>query len=333
MGNKRYEIVTFLRGFSILAIILFHYLMYANLKPPFNKLIYGGGTGVHVFILLSGFGLYLSDKKNPLPFFHFLKKRLVKIYIPYIIIVSLTALISFFIPLYKNSMHAFLGHIFLYKMFDEAIIGSYGYPLWFISMLIQFYLLFKVFVFFIKKFPTILFFTICLILSIFWSFIVIRTGHSTVRVWNSFFLQYLWEFSLGMILADKITNLEEIVIRIKNRKPPLFTLFFLLIGISACIIYGYLAIKTGTIGKTLNDIPALFGFSFIAIFIYLLNIKPIIRFLHFTGEISFQIYLLHMLIFDLFTFFYSPSIVSIMFSLLLSYILGFYFKKLSDRFF
>ncbi len=32
--------------------------------------------------------------------------------------------------------------LFLYKMFDNDLIGTYGYQLWFISTIIQFYLLF-----------------------------------------------------------------------------------------------------------------------------------------------------------------------------------------------
>lgn len=39
-------------------------------------------------------------------------------------------------------------------------------------------------------------------ISLLWSTIVGLTGHAEERVWNSFFLQYLWEFCLGMKLAE-----------------------------------------------------------------------------------------------------------------------------------
>ena len=40
-----------------------------------------------------------------------------------------------------------------------------------------------------------------LAISILWSTIVGLLGYAEERVWNSFFLQYLWEFCLGMELA------------------------------------------------------------------------------------------------------------------------------------
>jgi len=142
MNIKKIEIVEFLKGFSIFTIIIYHLLQTLKMQDISGKLIAFGGIGVHLFVLLSGFGLYLSHINKPLPFLDFLKKRFTKVYFPYIIIVFGSAIIAIIIPIFKNSLYAFFGHVFLYKMFDESIIGSYGYPLWFISMIIQFYLVF-----------------------------------------------------------------------------------------------------------------------------------------------------------------------------------------------
>ena len=80
------------------------------LPPALARMINFGGTGVHTFIFVSGFGLYLSHLRHPLPFGAFLKKRFSKIYVPYIIIVTVSAVISLFIPVFTNSAYAFFGH-------------------------------------------------------------------------------------------------------------------------------------------------------------------------------------------------------------------------------
>ena len=51
-----------------------------------------GGSGVHVFILCSVFGLYLSHLNNPLRYANFLKKRFLKVYWTYAYIVILYSL-------------------------------------------------------------------------------------------------------------------------------------------------------------------------------------------------------------------------------------------------
>ena len=54
-----------------------------------------GGSGVHVFLLCSGFGLYYSYLKKNVNSTQFIKRRFLKIYIPYIIVVLVSAMIPF----------------------------------------------------------------------------------------------------------------------------------------------------------------------------------------------------------------------------------------------
>lgn len=42
---------------------------------------------------------------------------------------------------------------------------------------------------------------ISLLVSLIWATIITYLGINDERIWNSFFLQYLWEFVLGMWLA------------------------------------------------------------------------------------------------------------------------------------
>lgn len=290
MHVKRLDIIEFLKGYSIFTIIVYHYLQAARLPSPYDQLISFGGTGVHLFVLLSGFGLYLSYLHKPLPYAAHIRKRVSKIYIPYIVVVLISAFISLFIPLFENSWYALGGHIFLYKMFDESIVASYGYPLWFISMILQFYIVFYAIIFFAERMKSMWFILCCAALSIFWMAFVIGIGESSSRIWNSFFLRYLWEFALGMVIAAIYKKHGD------NLPFDIRSAYFLVAGVAGCILYAFLALEGGEVGRMLNDFPALVGYGALAVWIFKLNMKPVNDFFIFTGKISFALYLLHFMI-------------------------------------
>jgi len=324
-GARKLQVVEFLKGYAIFTIIVFHCLQALKLPEPFSQLIFFGGTGVHLFILLSGFGLYLSYLNKPLPYSVFIKKRAGKIYFPYIGVVVLSAIISLFIPIYENSLYALGGHVFLYKMFDESIMGSYGYPLWFISTILQFYIAFYAIVFFLRKFSYKYFLLLCFALSMGWIFFVLAIGKEPERVWNSFFLRYLWEFALGMVIASKLKeNNYQLPF---NAKP----WYFLVIGVINCALYAFLALKGGHIGKLLNDIPALIGYSGIAVWIYQLCVGPINKFFLFTGRISYPLYLLHFLVLllGLYLLRALPGVAIVTIALLVTYLASVTYHKVT----
>ena len=141
MANQnRYEIIDFANGFSILTIVLMHFIQnFMNYIPHAVSLAATvGGSGVHVFIFCSGFGLYLSYLKNSVNYGSFLKSRFLKIYVPYIMIIVISALVPY---MYQESdrIVALLSHLFLFKMFMPQYEESFGGQFWFISTIIQFY--------------------------------------------------------------------------------------------------------------------------------------------------------------------------------------------------
>lgn len=108
-----------------------------------------GGAGVHVFIHCNGFGLYLSHLRKPLSYADFIKRRMLKVYLPYLFII----IVSFFYFGHSVSSYdwSLLGsHVFQYKMFIERYENSWG-QMWFVSTIIQFYLCWPLIVFFSKK--------------------------------------------------------------------------------------------------------------------------------------------------------------------------------------
>jgi len=300
-----------------------------HLPSVIAQLINFGGTGIHTFIFTSGFGLYLSHLKKPLVYQQFLKKRATKIYTPYIIVVILSAVLSIFIPIYDNSLYALLGHVFLYKMFDDTIIGSYGYQLWFISTIIQFYLIFPALVQLKKLLTDRFFIATGILITICWALIIYFAGVSEMRVWGSFFLQYVWEFMLGMVCAERFYRNGYGFW--KQKKAVL-----IVIALVGLCLYGLMALRLGPKGRIFNDFPALFGYTALALLIFSLHINWVNRFILFTSKISYPLFLIHILVlrliqitceYFLFSFSWAVSIITLLFCYLAAFLLFKIFKQ------
>lgn len=135
---KHFGIIDFLRGYSIFTIVLMHLLL-GNVTGAFSKTLLFGGAGVHVFILCSGFGLYLSYLKKPLRYSDFLKRRFGKVWTPYAIAVLLWG-VWYLMKDGTFPLKEVASHLLLYKMFSTELDTSLCYPYWFISTIVQFYL-------------------------------------------------------------------------------------------------------------------------------------------------------------------------------------------------
>ena len=129
MNSRRLIVVDFLRGFSIFTIVLMHLVQSFPLPGFLQKATSLGGAGVHVFILCSGFGLYLFSRYKPLTYGQFLKRRFSKVYVPYLIVVLISAL-YFGLICNQDVLMQLLGSVFLFKMFVMSTIACYVvYPL------------------------------------------------------------------------------------------------------------------------------------------------------------------------------------------------------------
>lgn len=287
-GYRHYEVIDYLKGFSILTIVIMHLLQgyLSEISSVLSKMATIGGTGVHVFIFCSGFGLYLNYCKKPKTYVEFIKSRFKKLYIPYVLVV----IVSSFIPwMYEGSdrLVALLSHVFLFKMFISKYEGSFGVQLWFISTIIQFYLIFIPLCHLKKKLKsTITFLLLGSIISVSWWVLMAVTGLSEVRIWGSFFLQYLWEFCLGMAAAEYLVDHNEIRLPI----PTLIVVAVVGVGLTT------IAFLSGEVFRIFNDIPALLGYGSFALIIYYLNyLNKVILFI---SKFSFEWYLVHMLVFS-----------------------------------
>ena len=314
-GRSYYDEVTFLRGFSILTIVLMHFIQNDSLPGIVNKILSIGGTGVHVFFFCSGFGLFLSYLKKPLKYTEFLKKRFFKVYIPYIVVVSISALLPYMYD--GNRLGAWLSHVFLYKMFIPVYEESFG-PFWFISTLFQFYFLFVPMVRLKENIGPKKWFVGCSSLSITWWVFTAITGLSDQRIWGSFFLQYLWEFALGIVIAEYLKSGKSITIKTK---------WLVVIGIIGIGIAGVAKVVGGYF-TAFNDIFATFGYGAIALFIYVMGCTAFNKFISFTSKISYELYLVHMLVFCTIRLFVPSYAFSIILAIIVSYVIAYGYQRL-----
>lgn len=323
--SKRLDIVDFLKGFSIFTIVLMHLLQFKTGINILDKALSFGGAGVHVFILCSGFGLYLSHLRKPLTFGSFLKRRFVKVYLPYVFVVILSAILPFY-WISQDKLTCLLSHVFMFKMFFEEYECSFGGQMWFVSTIIQFYLCWPLIVKVFEKlyaksnkYPV----AVGCVVSLLWALIVVIVDKSELRVWNSFFLQYLWEFVLGMYWA---------ILYFDDEKSLFIPSVKILIPVAfVCVaITGYAGFSGGYL-KMFNDAPSLFAYLSIALVVY--KLKLINTFFLFTNKFSYEWYLVHILVFECTAYFLqlvnfdNNLILVLALEFIMSYILGYLYSK------
>lgn len=332
--SNRVVAIDYLKGFSIFTIVLMHLLNTMSAIPSkIQTLASIGGAGVHVFFLCSGIGLYLSYLKRKTNYYDFLRKRFTKIYIPYIIIVF----ISFLLPWMYTGIDRFialLSHVFLFKMFVSRFEVSFGMQLWFISTIIQLYLVFLPMCKLKEKMKNNkLFVGTFFVISISWWIFCYCTGVQDVRIWSSFCLQYIWEFALGFIIAEKL--LEGKVFKISNY-------LLAIIAIIGIALQAGMALVSDEL-KIFNDIPALCGYTALAL--CFMNISYIEKGFIWLSRISYEFYLVHILVFVTVFHFTDPKglffqcligiismIVTIIFSVVYhKFLYSMIFKKITTR--
>lgn len=297
--DGRIVIVDYLKGFAIFTIALMHLLfLMSEIPSKIITLSLIGGTGAHVFFVCSGMGLYTSYLKHRTSFADFLRKRFLKIYIPYIIIV----LLSFFIPwMYDgdDKVSALLSHIFFYKMFVPKYEESFGGHFWFISTIFQLYVLFIPMCRIKEKINNSYLFVLLFSgISVAWWVFCYSTGIDEIRIWGSFCLQYIWEFALGFILAEAFYKQKHFIV--SNG-------LLLVLAVSGMGLQAWMTICPGQL-KVFNDIPALIGYTSFSL---LLSHSFVVKLLCVKlSVISYEFYLMHILIFVTVFYLMNPQILS-----------------------
>lgn len=319
--NENLKIIYIFKGFSILMIVLYHlvfnFLNVPNIIKTFSSY---GGAGVHIFFILSGFGLYYSFLKKGFHLKDYVKKRVFRTYLPYIFIILISACLPF---MYEGEDRAIavLSHILLFKMAVPRYESSFGVQMWYMSTIFQFYLVFPILINFLKKIDIKKVFFISIIISLVWATISSIFDLNNNICLNYFFLQYIWEFVLGMYFCKLYVNNKISIDKIN-------VLELIVIFISTFLIYGIMSIKGGFL-KNYNDIFSVVSFGALTLIIY--KMKIFNNILTVLGKYSYEIYLTHYLVMSItFNYLKSSSLITALLTIVLVFVVAYVFGLIKN---
>jgi peptidoglycan/LPS O-acetylase OafA/YrhL len=182
-----------LKGVGILSVVFAHisYMLVSD-----NHFLYplsiAGGVGVDLFLLMSGYGLTVSMLKKKLSVSEFYRRRLIKVFIPFWLVLIILFIAD------ENILHITYTPKYildsLMEWFPQArAFDDVDSPLWYINWLVMFYVLFPIL--FMPKRPWLTAILLAVIANI-------------IAITDPLHLQANWlhrlhtnAFSLGMLLA------------------------------------------------------------------------------------------------------------------------------------
>jgi peptidoglycan/LPS O-acetylase OafA/YrhL len=312
-----------LKGVAILMIVLSHIGYYLVNDTHFLwPLSIMAGVGVNLFLFLSGYGLTVSQLKKNLSLSEFYQHRLLKIFIPYWLLLLVMVPLDIFLlkinyagPFMVRAAVGIITHADLYADFNS--------PLWYFTFIIGYYLLFPLV--FSQKRP--------------WLSAVILTalGFGLVA-WSPDFLEnvlYLYRvhvlaFPLGVLAAWAVTKLprpEFLAAKIRGRQAVAYGLILVL----AVAVFVYANVYSGVGGNyQIEQLMSLLAGAALLI-IFLLK-KWESRALYWVGVYSYEIYLWHWPLMYRYDIFYRlmPVWLATILYLLFFAFFGWLLSKLAD---
>lgn len=272
-----------LKGFAILAIVFAH-IGYFLVND--NRFLYPlstiSGVGVDLFLFLSGMGLVLSSIKKNLTPVQFYKHRLLKLFIPFWIVLIVFLLLDFFVLKIGYSWQ-FITKAF-FGIFQTAdLYHDIDSPLWYFTLILFYYLLFPLL--FSKKKPWMSAIFVYLI-----SYAILSLNLGILSGVQYFYQLHTMAFPLGMIFAWLLLNKDKIKNIVIPDRITSIGRYLLIAGLILGI--GYLSVHSEVgkgfwIEQTISNIIAL-----LIVFLFLLK-KAEFKTLSLFGLYSYEIYLFH----------------------------------------
>lgn len=273
-----------LKGFAILAVVFSHvgYFLVADHRFLFPLSIMAG-VGVNLFLFLSGYGLSVSALAKPRSIGKFYVDRLGKLYVPMWICLGLFLILDFCLlgvryewSLIARSALGYFDHADIYRDINS--------PLWYLSLMIGYYLIFPLL--WIRKAPWLSALMIYIL-----TYYALASEPEFLKNVQGLWQSHLLAFPLGMVLATWVANsgaLERVVLRVKKWHWSLYGL--VIVALVATI--AYTAYYSG-VGKGLV-IEERMGLLTMGLVLALFLIKKAeFRLLSVFGLLSYEIYLLH----------------------------------------
>jgi peptidoglycan/LPS O-acetylase OafA/YrhL len=327
LSMKRYHELDSLRGLAEFIVLISHFLLLFNLswvnhlnKTPL-RILKGGHEAVIFFFVLSGFVLslpFFNDKKE-IRYSSYLIKRFFRIYIPYIVTVSVSiiAYLSFYNPGIQSKLNLsqwffnvwttplttdlIINHIILLGNFKDYALDP---VLWSLSQELRISIIFPLLMFFVVKYN----WKINILLGILGSIVSIllfnyfTPDQYPVSSNYPITLHYVLMFIMGALLA----KYREVLITFFKKQGTKLKFLTLFVG---CFIYTYSGFAEEVFFKLFNirnnwtiilpDLGISIGVCILIIVSLaskrisdILAMKPIV----FLGNISYSLYLYHTVI-------------------------------------
>ncbi len=277
--DQKFHSIQSLRGIAALFVVISHF-----------SFIGVGAFGVDIFFCISGFiMIYVTEKDKK----HFLSKRLIRILPLYYLMTIFTYLLLLIFPQMFFSSTADMSYLIKSFFFIPYEIGDVIQPIvrvgWTINYEMFFYLLFFLSMKISHKYRSIICSTLLLVLA----------SLGEIFTFSNVFLKFycnelLLEFILGMIafyIGEKIYNY---FYKINKKSGKMY-------WCALCILITLLGFTWLVKTTNYESLPhfsrvILWGLPAFAIFLAMFTLGCIIqipKWLSFTGDISFSIYLIH----------------------------------------
>lgn len=289
------QMTTELKGLAILMVIVSHIGYFLvndhNFLVPFSNY---AGVGVDIFFILSGYGLVAASLKRPLSVGQFYLKRLLRIYLPVVLTLIIFLLLDGFwlhrvypADITIKNVLGWFPQADLYRDIDS--------PLWFITPLLVYYLLFPIL--FWRRFSLLSALAIgCL------SWLLIQylpNWHIVTEGIFSLYRLHFLAFPLGMALGTLINQpptylragFEKCLNTISSKKWIVVALRWKIMILAAgTLVYTHYHSYVGLGWKKEQVTSLVLASAFLCLFLFK---KVHSRILILFGTFSFEMYLLH----------------------------------------
>lgn len=339
--SKRIEYLDSMRGLTSLTVVSFHALVsfeifyeanynqnYTNLFMRFItesplKLTWGG-VAVFLFFVLSGYVLTnMFSKPDRRSYSDFIGRRFIRIYVPYIIIMAISVVLVSIFHQYKNaegmsllferrwdhmpSLKAIIAYILMVHIDTTNVNGV----VWTLYHEMRISIMFPVIAFIVLKldfkksiFAAILF-SFGIMGLIYWLSSFMTIGDSLIRTFGDTFFYSFFFFIGGYLCRYK----DQIVTFFKRKDKAFVFVTFLasLLLIANWWMYNFIDISNYRVNNIIAGIGMLL--LFMSVIASPLAQKMLgVKFLKWTGKISYSTYLTHMPVIMLTTTLLSPKI-------------------------
>jgi len=313
-----------LKGFAIVAIIFSHigYSLSSNNQFLFPFSVFAG-VGVNLFLFFSGYGLTFSQLQKGGTVLQFYGKRLLKLFIPFWIVLSALFVSSYF----------FLGETYSIQYVTKALLGIFtsadmnsdiNSPFWYFSLILFYYLLFPLV--FLKRYTWI---TATILYIAMW--LIVKIDPPSFSGVIGLYQVHMLAFPLGVLTARYIHTLKKLLSSHKKVYAHYERFIYPAVLFGLTILIGYLSLHANIGERAYIEETTSVGILFFIILLFMLK-KRESKLLSVFGFFSYEIYLFHWPLLYHYDFIYIhlPASLATLLYLGIFLALAVILKKLSD---